>query len=70
MVAYVGRNQNLKDLKDHDVSDLGDAHGVHPLEVDLRHMRVFHLQGYLAHKKQPLPLGPPKGHLHSPAVGF
>ena len=27
------------------------------------------LQGYLAHKKQPPPLGPPEGPGYSPAVG-
>ena len=27
------------------------------------------IQGYLAHKKPPTPLGPPKGPTHSPTVG-
>ena len=30
---------------------------------------VHGLQGYLAHKKQPPPLGPPKDPRHSPTVG-
>jgi len=28
------------------------------------------IQGYLAHTKQPSPLGPPQGPRHTPTVGF
>ena len=27
------------------------------------------VQGYLAHEKAPIPLGPPKGPKHSPTIG-
>ena len=39
-----------------------------------RHLRQIErgewgVQGYLAHKKVPTPLGPPQGHRHEPTVG-
>ena len=42
----------------------------HPLLPSLpTHLTRTQLQGYLAHKKQRPPLGPPKGPRHSPTVG-
>ena len=35
----------------------------------LRERPVITMQGYLAHKKTPTPLGPPKDPRHRPAVG-
>ena len=37
-------------------------------KIDLNHS-LRCLQGYLAHKKTPTPVGPPWAHRHRPAVG-
>ena len=66
VVSLSSRLESKEEEEEQDLAHLPPSDGVRGCRA--QHVDV-HLQGYLAHKKMPTPLGPPTDPRHRPTVG-